>query len=121
MNWSRPKTKVLLLACLLVTGCKDSSTEQPSSPPQAQTANLLAESANERYAEDRFYIAHDLFRAADQPRLVSLAHADRFLRPDDEILGFVLDGEARAYSVQMLCYHHVVNDVIGKTPIAVTY
>lgn len=73
-----------------------------------------------RFRESRFFRAHDMFIAADSPQVVSAADA-YFLQDDDEVLGFVIDGHARAYSVRMLAYHHVVNDTIGDTPIAVTY
>lgn len=72
------------------------------------------------YARAQFYIEHDLFIAADDPRTVPAAEAS-FLREADEVLGLVVGGQARAYPVTMLSYHHVVNDVIEGIPVAVTY
>lgn len=72
------------------------------------------------YARSQFYIERDLFLAADDPRTVPAQDA-RFLRDDDEVLGLVVGGQARAYPVTMLAYHHVVNDVIEGIPVAVTY
>ena len=37
------------------------------------------------------------------------------------IIGVVLDGEARAYSIWHLDRHEVVNDRLGETPIAATW
>lgn len=73
-----------------------------------------------RFRESRFLRVHDGFISADSPKTVAADEAT-FLRDDDEVVGFVIDGEARAYSVRMLAYHHVVNDQIGKTPLTVTY
>lgn len=51
---------------------------------------------------------------------VRAAQAD-FVRPDDLVLGVVLNGDAVAYPVNQLAYHHVVNDEVGGVPIAATY
>ena len=64
--------------------------------------------------------AHDAFLAADEPKTVPAAAA-RFLRDDDEVYGIVVAERARAYAITMLAYHHVVNDVMAGTPVAVTY
>lgn len=44
-----------------------------------------------------------------------------YLRPDDVVVGVELEGEARAYPLRILVWHEVANDVLGGTPIAVTY
>lgn len=44
-----------------------------------------------------------------------------FLMPDDLVLGVLVNGEAVAYPVNQLAYHHVVNDVVGGVPIVATY
>jgi hypothetical protein len=44
-----------------------------------------------------------------------------FLQEDDEVFGLVAFGQARAYPVRALCYHHVINDLIKGTPVAVMY
>ena len=62
----------------------------------------------------------DRLFSADDPATVPAREA-RFLKDDDEVLGLVIRGKARAYAVTMLSYHHVVNDVIAGIPVAVTY
>lgn len=37
------------------------------------------------------------------------------------VIGVVINGEARAYPIQIIGYHHQVMDTIGKTPVMVTY
>jgi len=44
-----------------------------------------------------------------------------FIAGDDKVLAVELNGEAAAYPVRQLAYHHVVQDVVGGIPIAVTY
>ena len=42
--------------------------------------------------------------------------------PDDAwILGVVVEGEARAYSLNLLNHHEIVNDVVGGHPIAAVW
>lgn len=57
--------------------------------------------------------------AISAPRLIPAAAAR--LRPDDRVVGIVAGSDARAYPINILNYHEIVNDRIGDTPIAVTY
>lgn len=56
----------------------------------------------------------------DAPRFV-LANAVENLVPTEPVISLVMDGEARAYPLQTLIWHQVVNDVVGGVPVAVTY
>jgi len=44
-----------------------------------------------------------------------------FVKPDDMVLGVVVNGDAVAYPVNQLAYHHVINDEVGGVPIVATY
>jgi small-conductance mechanosensitive channel len=44
-----------------------------------------------------------------------------FVEADDMVLAVAVNGEAAAYPVRLLAYHHVVHDVVGGVPIVVTY
>lgn len=61
-----------------------------------------------------------MFKPLDRPGYVRAPTAD-FVRPDDMVIGVVLNGEAVAYPVNQLAYHHVVNDEVGGVPIVATY
>ena len=42
--------------------------------------------------------------------------------PGEAIVMAVRVGErSRAYPVEVMAYHHVLNDVVGDTPLVVTY
>lgn len=45
----------------------------------------------------------------------------KYLLPADVVVGVALDGEARAYPLHVLNVHEIINDVLGGSPIAVTY
>ena len=57
----------------------------------------------------------------DHPRYTSVAHATRFLTPREPVIAVQLRGQARAYPLQILIWHEIVNDTLGGAPIAVTY
>jgi hypothetical protein len=49
------------------------------------------------------------------------AQASDFMNPDDQIIGVVVDGQARAYPIKILNWHEVVNDSVGDRPFVVTF
>jgi hypothetical protein len=55
------------------------------------------------------------------PRFVSGANAAKWLHPKEPVLVVEHDGEARAYPLQILIFHELVNDRIGDLPILVSY
>jgi hypothetical protein len=68
---------------------------------------------NFRFEADRMFY---------QPRTVSLVGAaDNKLPRERLVIGLVLNGEARAYPIQLIGYHHQVRDTIGQTPVMITY
>ena len=58
--------------------------------------------------------------AIDQPRFIEADDAD-FLDREDQVLGLVYQGEARAYPITILNWHEIVNDRIDDEPVAITY
>lgn len=58
--------------------------------------------------------------ALSKPRFVK-ATAANFLTGADRIVGVATGKEATAYPIKILTWHEVVNDEVGKTPLAVTY
>ena len=50
-----------------------------------------------------------------------LTQSESKLDPKEMILAVRLGGDARAYPISQMAYHHVLNDVVGDVPIAVTY
>src|SRR5207248_6459418 len=52
------------------------------------------------------------------PEMVPAADASH-MRDDDVVLGFALDGEARAYPWWIMDNHHVANDTVAGKPIVI--
>jgi hypothetical protein len=57
----------------------------------------------------------------DEPRFVSVQEADEFLDAREPVAVVELQGEVRAYPLQILTWHEIINDEIGGEPVAVTY
>jgi hypothetical protein len=55
-----------------------------------------------------------------QPKFVSASDAV-FLTPEDQVVGVVVAGKARAYPLKILNWHEVVDDAVADRPFAVTY
>jgi hypothetical protein len=69
---------------------------------------------------DASYTRRIPFVPLDDPDFLSIENA-AYLGDDELILGVEWGDEARAYPVQMLTYHHIVNDHIGGKPFLITY
>jgi hypothetical protein len=59
--------------------------------------------------------------AIDDPRFVDNAAAAAWLDPREPVIVVSRGDEARAYPLQVLIYHEIVNDTLGGMPLAVTF
>jgi hypothetical protein len=58
--------------------------------------------------------------AIDAPQFVPVSTAD-FLDDREPVIALELAGEVRAYPIQILMWHEIVNDEIGGRPVTVTF
>jgi hypothetical protein len=56
----------------------------------------------------------------DDPRFVRPGSV-RSLEDQEPVIAFELDGDARAYPLEILTWHEIVNDTVAGVPVAVTY
>ncbi len=59
--------------------------------------------------------------AIENPQFVSGDAADAQMLPEEPVIGIVLNGQARAYSMWQLDHHEIVDDVLAGIPIAVNW
>jgi len=71
-------------------------------------------------SEIREIVARDAIPALDQPRFISVG-AVEWLAEREPVIEIEIDGDARAYPLQILTWHEIVNDTIGGTPVIVTF
>jgi hypothetical protein len=57
----------------------------------------------------------------DSPKFAAVNDADQFLADSDKIVGINISGDIRAYPLQILVWHEIVNDNVGGVPVAITY
>lgn len=57
----------------------------------------------------------------DFPQFEAVAVAATGMKAHERVIGLVINGEARAYPINILSVHEVVNDVVGGEPVAVTW
>ena len=63
----------------------------------------------------------DDIRPLDSPNFTTLAEADDWLDELEPVIAFELDGDVRAYPLQVLVWHEIVNDKVAGVPVTVTY
>jgi hypothetical protein len=57
----------------------------------------------------------------DQPAFISIAEADEWLRPVEPVIQVSVNQEVKAYPIQILTWHEIVNDTIAGLPVVVTF
>ena len=61
-----------------------------------------------------------MFNPLPNPAYASTGKAD-FIDKADYVIAVELNGDAVAYPIRQMAYHHVVHDIVGGVPIVVTY
>jgi hypothetical protein len=57
----------------------------------------------------------------DSPVFVDVADSLAEFEPEEAVVAIELNGDARAYPVQIMIWHEIVNDTVGGVPVSVTY
>jgi hypothetical protein len=102
---------LLLAACTTMTTTGTSDLERGSMVPVGPTATMAITTL----------LPRDAIAALVAPEVVAGAQQANRLPPDDQVLGVVLGGEARAYPIMALHRHAIINDQVGGVPIVVTF
>ena len=59
--------------------------------------------------------------AIDSPSFVNVAEAEEWLEDEEPVILIERNGDARAYPIQILMWHEIVNDEVGGEPVVVTF
>lgn len=57
----------------------------------------------------------------DNPNFTTVADADEWLEAQEPVIAFERNGEAKAYPLQILTWHEIVNDTVGGVPVLATF
>jgi hypothetical protein len=66
-------------------------------------------------------VPKDGIPSIDHPRFVSITEADGWLQPVEPVVFVEVGDAARAYPIQILMWHEIVNDELGGLPLLVTF
>jgi uncharacterized protein DUF3179 len=59
--------------------------------------------------------------AIDKPEFDSVDGANAWLKPREPVIFFTRGDDARAYPLQILIWHEIVNDTVAGAPVAITF
>ncbi|RME42585.1 MAG: DUF3179 domain-containing protein [Chloroflexi bacterium] len=66
-------------------------------------------------------LPRDAIQAITSPAFDSVDEAQPYMRSDEQVIGLALNGDVRAYPINILSRHEIVNDVVGGEPVAITW
>lgn len=115
-----------------------SSTESSSSPSAFLTPTLLPEEPPPARAESEFttdFSKHsvpyseilsggppkDGIPPIDAPQFIPVNEADEWLEDREPVVFVQVGDDARAYPIQILMWHEIVNDTVGDEPLIVSF
>lgn len=121
-----PVTAAILSALLVAAGCATGPSETPS--PTASTAGFPGWRTNFDILADgvtltqflRAARGRDAIPSLDGPAVTTVRGVD-WIGEDEPVIAVAAGGEWRAYPLQILLWHEIVNDELGGEPIAVTF
>ena len=84
---------------------------------------LVPADAESRSVEAFAFTARDGIRSIDNPSFLTAREAEERgeMVPTEFVIGISINGESRAYPVNILSRHEIVNDTVGGVPVAVTF
>jgi hypothetical protein len=85
-------------------------------PPSGDTGE-----AGEREVILVTLLGYDAIPSIMDTEFVNASQAELWMKPNEQVLGLSINGDHRAYSINMLSRHEIVNDVVGGLPVAVTW
>jgi hypothetical protein len=141
MRRSSSVVAALTLLALLTVACGALGEDRPSGGPRSTDQHAAAlgpedvppEGAEAEFATD--FAKHsvpyseilsggppkDGIPAIDAPRFVGVGAADSWLEPKEPIVLFQIGDDIRAYPIQIVMWHEIVNDTVGGVPVVVTF
>jgi hypothetical protein len=116
---------VLLLASC---GSQDGGAGPAGSTERENGPSALQNPHNEDFPEPLIDLAHlvpggpppDGIPPIDQPDFESASDVD-WLEDEEPVLSLTVEDETRAYPLQIMTWHEIVNDTVGGVPVTVTY
>ena len=112
---------LVLLTAACTTGASGPTPSTTPTPTPNQSRNEAQYAVEELARKIVSLIPKDAIGAILEPKFASPITAETQMRDGELVIGVSINGDARAYPINMLSEHEIVNDVVGEKPIAVTW
>ena len=66
-------------------------------------------------------LPRDGISAITDPSFVPATEANKWMQSREQVIGLEIGGEVKAYPINILSRHEIVNDVVGGKPVAITW
>jgi hypothetical protein len=66
-------------------------------------------------------VPRDGIPPVDNPVFLKVSDSPEYMEPHDPVIALEIDGNAKAYPLDILQGHEIVNDELGGTPVTITY
>jgi hypothetical protein len=86
--------------------------------------SVLVPTASEGRSVEAFtFTARDGIRSIDDPSFLTAEEAEERgeMVPTESVIGLSVNGESKAYPVNVLSRHEIANDSVGAVPVTVTF
>ena len=100
------------------------STPLPLEPPPARAGEFKTDFSRHTVSYSEILSGgppKDGIPAIDDPKFISVDEADTWLKPVEPVILLQIEDDVRAYPLQILIWHEIVNDLVGGVPVAVTF
>ncbi len=122
------RVTIAAVAALFVAGCGGSTGARTDTDLPPEALDFRVEGWKTDFAKREVPLSEfrsggppkDGIPAIDVPRFVPLGEVD-FLRPQEPVIELIVNGQARAYPIQILIWHEIANDTVAGVPVAVTF
>jgi hypothetical protein len=121
---------IILSLILIIPGINVNSVSIANSIANTDNINPVSISQTEKEKENNIVPLDQIVSGGppldgipsiDDPKFISIQDANKYLEDSELVLGLSINGDVRAYPLQILVWHEIVNDNIGSVPVAVTY
>jgi len=123
-----PVSMAALVLVLVACGPDPGPTDRPQSTERGDVPSALDNPADPAFQEPLIDLDHlvsggpppDGIPPIDDPRFEPASEVD-WLSNVEPVLSLTIGEETRAYPLQVMTWHEIVNDVVDGTPVMVTY
>jgi len=119
-RWATPVAGLLLVAILTGGIYLVTRRESPASVSSARSSEIQPPGAELDPEDIVEVLAADGIPSIDDPVFIGPAGAT-WLHEREPVIAIDLEGDARAYPLQILTWHEIVNDTVAGTPVVVTF